>query len=171
MGNFLGCTGDDAEHSPTTSRARRRACRNLNTAVNKLGVRPTEKTVRDAEKAAENLLNAMMKEQDAAEASLLDQLREVDETQAVIEDAMATLNDVDPDEMEEALRELQEEVDREQAAELMRQLPDAPTGKGSRRTRKHKKRKRKTRRRRRHRRRLTRGRRKKRATKARRRRR
>jgi len=171
MGNFLGCTGDDAEHSPTTSRARRRACRNLNTAVNKLGVRPTEKTVRDAEKAAEKLLNEMMKEQDAAEARLLDQLSKVDETQAVIEDAMATLNNVDDEEMEEALRELQEEVEREQAAELMRQLPDAPTGKGSRKTRKHKKRKRKTRRRRRHRRRLTGGRRKKRATKARRRRR
>ncbi len=99
MGNFLGCTGDDAEHSPTTSRARRRACRNLNTAVNKLGVRPTEKTVRDAEKAAEKLLNEMMKEQDAAEARLLDQLSKVDETQAVIEDAMATLNNVDDEEM------------------------------------------------------------------------
>ncbi len=169
MGNFLGCTGDDSDDS--ISKAQRRACRNLNTAVNKLGVRPTEKTVRDAEKAAENLLNAMMEGQEAAETSLLQQLSKAEEKQAAIENAMATLNDVRDDEMEEALRLLQEEVDNEQAAELMRRLPKAPTGKGSRRTRKHKKRKRKTRRRRRHRRRPTRGRRKKRATKARRRRR
>ena len=89
MGNFLGCTGDDSDDS--ISKAQRRACRNLNTAVNKLGVRPTEKTVRDAEKAAENLLNAMMEGQDAAEARLLDQLSKVDETQAGIFDTPSDL--------------------------------------------------------------------------------